>query len=452
MRPITITLLLGVLSAICSALAAFYYPWPTPELTSERVNQPIFEAFDSKQVRSIEVVQFNDDRQLLKKIGLERKGEKWTLPTFGSFTASNISRISAVINSLSDCRVLQLESDQQTDHLKYQVLDPDDPESANSPSGMGQKVTLKDRNQKQLGSLIVGAALTTQDGQLKRFVRIPGEPQVYVVDFDATVLATEFSAWVDPNLLQIQTTQNGPGNPFSSMQINHYRLQPDKLAEIQPEWIYRGVVLLKNNALAIDSLERREGETWTAIAPGEQTLPVMQAAVSALPQINFGNVRAKGSAPSAAIRAADKAAAQETFQPMLELGFKQVGEAGKPLDFVATGGHLVVTFSNGLRITMLLGNVAAASQGESKLSRWVMFLASTAEEVLAKPEPPVARENSEITEDQQRAYNRSLEQWQERVKSAQQAAEGFNQLHAPWYYAVDEEVIAKLRPELPASK
>ncbi len=452
MRPTTITLMLGVASAICSALAAFYYPWPTPELTSERVNQPIFEAFDSKQVRSIEVIQFNDDRQLLKKIGLERKGEKWTLPAFGSFTVSNISRISAVINSLSDCRVLQLESDQQTDHLKYQVLDPDDPESANSPSGMGQKITLKDRNQKQLGSLIVGAALTTQDGQLKRFVRIPGEPQVYVVDFDASVLATEFGDWVDPNVLQIQTSQNGPGNPFHSMHINHYRLQPDKLIEALPEWIYRGQVVLKNNALAIETLEQPEGESWTAITTDDQTLPIFQTAVSMLPQLFFGNVRAKGSALTTALKSSSKVAAKETFQPMLELGFKQVGEVDTPVEFAATGGDVAVTFSNGLRIQLLLGNVAAASQGESKLSRWVMFLASTAEDVLKKPEPPAGHNNNELTEDQQRTYNRSLEQWQERVEMAQQAADGFNQLHAPWYYAVDEDVISKLRPDLPARK
>jgi hypothetical protein len=274
---------------------------------------------------------------------------------------------------------------------------------------------------------------------------------VYVVDFDSSILDTQFAAWVDPNILQVQTTQNGPGNPFASLLINNYRIQPDKITDATTEWNYRANLTLKESALSISALEKPEGETWSAIATTDQTLPVMQTAVSNLPKLTYFNIRAKGSALVAALKNLQNVTAAEPFQALKELGFKQTAGVNQPAEFVGSGGDLVVTFSNGLRVQIILGNVAASAQGDSKLSRWVMFVASVANDVLAKPEPPQTPEGQELTEDQQRIYTRSLEQWQERVKTAEQTAAGFNQLHGAWYYAVDEDVIAALRPVLPTS-
>ena len=44
------TLLMLVIALAATATAAFYYPWPEVELTTDLIDQPLFEEFDLEQV------------------------------------------------------------------------------------------------------------------------------------------------------------------------------------------------------------------------------------------------------------------------------------------------------------------------------------------------------------------------------------------------------------------
>ena len=63
-----------------SATAAYFYPWPEIETTSDRINEPLFEDFDLEQVRSIKILKYNIDRNELETVQLRRKADKWVFP------------------------------------------------------------------------------------------------------------------------------------------------------------------------------------------------------------------------------------------------------------------------------------------------------------------------------------------------------------------------------------
>ena len=200
------TLIMMLIAMIASIAAAYYYPWPENDSLGERINQPLFEVFgadfDMNDIRGIEIVKFNDDRNEIQDIKLRRRGESWIIPATGNFVATNIKRISEVGSSLTDRKIREEMSDTQEDHIKFGVVDP--AQFATSiRSSLGTKLIIEGRQGKELASLIIGKAVKSDSQVPQRFVRIPDQPQVYVIDFDANLLSTNMESWIDPNLLRL---------------------------------------------------------------------------------------------------------------------------------------------------------------------------------------------------------------------------------------------------------
>ena len=214
--PVTKTLIMIVMAAVTSAAAAYFYPWPEVIKKSALVGSPLFEAYDSTNVRSIQVVKYDDDSSNLDQIRLERNGEKWVIPSKRKYVADNTPQISLAANSLSECIVLEERTDLQQDYLQYGVVDPSDFANTPNKSALGSKIILEDRDRKELASLIVGKPL--KDG-LKHFVRIPGQPTVYVVEFNPRAINTDFKSWVNPNLFQISRQM-----PITRIVIEDYKI------------------------------------------------------------------------------------------------------------------------------------------------------------------------------------------------------------------------------------
>lgn len=174
------TLFMVLLAVVTSGVAASFYPWPERVVESEMVGEPLFESYDTTAVRSIEIQEFNADKNEIEKIQLERDGEKWVLLQNRKYVASNAGQVSAAANSLTGILVLEEKTEDQQDHFEYGVVDPEDHPQQPNRSGLGTKIVLGDRNGKPLGKLIVGAKLKDDPSGKKRFVRVPGS-QVFML-------------------------------------------------------------------------------------------------------------------------------------------------------------------------------------------------------------------------------------------------------------------------------
>ena len=182
--PFVQTMVMALVALIASGVAASFYPWPEPVVESEIVGKPLFEPYDTTAVRSIKISEFNEDRNALDRMVLRRSGEKWIIPENKNYIASNARQISAAANALNEVLVLDEKTDEQQAYLEYGVVDPDEYQKTPNRSALGAKIILEDRNGKSLASLIVGKALKDDPTKLKHFVRIPGQPNLYVIDFN----------------------------------------------------------------------------------------------------------------------------------------------------------------------------------------------------------------------------------------------------------------------------
>ena len=68
------TFLMGLLAAAASAGAAYFYPWPEANVTSTgKVGTPLFESYETNQVRGIEIMRYNPDKGELERLNLPAK-------------------------------------------------------------------------------------------------------------------------------------------------------------------------------------------------------------------------------------------------------------------------------------------------------------------------------------------------------------------------------------------
>ena len=70
-------------------------------------------------------------------------------------------------------------------------------------TGVGTRITLKNKEGKTLASLIVGKQVGDQASQ--HYVRYPDKDAVYVVDIDPSKVSTKFEDWIERNLLGMNT-------------------------------------------------------------------------------------------------------------------------------------------------------------------------------------------------------------------------------------------------------
>ena len=225
---------MAVMAITASVTAAYFYPWPTEVAESDFVGKPLFETYESSSVRQIRIQRFNDDRGGLDRILLRRRGEKWVIPAKKDFIAGNVRQISLAANSLIESTVLQDVTDEQQAYLEYGVVDPDEFSNTPNRSALGTKIILQDRDMKEIASLIIGKPVKSDPKKLQHFVRIPGQPNVYVIEFNAAALKTDFRSWIDPNLFDVRDP-----TAINKVAVNNYKVDKDKIGIDQPQQIYR---------------------------------------------------------------------------------------------------------------------------------------------------------------------------------------------------------------------
>ncbi len=436
---------MALLAAAMSIVAAFFFPWPERVIEGDMVGKPLFEEYDASSVRSISITKYDADRNGLDRMDLRRSGEKWIIPAKQNFIATNADQIGRVVNCLNNCTVLENRSNAQQDHVDFGVVDPMDYESSANRSSLGIKIVLEDRNKRELASLIVGSSLRNESTQqqLKHFVRIPGQPTVYVIDINPAILSTDFTRWVNANLFDL-TNQT----PIDSIDIRNYRMAPDKLQTDDRNWKYLATVDVKSKKFKLqvpqaDSSTLKEAEIST------ENIQQLNLLGNYLGNIRFTDVQRKKAAAAKELkRRVQKDDTSGALDSLQEYGFAKTGfDSG--FQFNAVAGEVSVRTGEGVVLTILIGSlVDSVTSGDLTLNHYVMLYASVDDSLLPTPESPAANDDPELADKRQKAYLRQLEDRKEKMKAANLRAAEFNQSFADWYYVVSENVVNGLRPDL----
>ena len=434
-----------VLAAISVVAAVIYYPWPEFAVVDEEVGKPLFELYEAKDIRGIDIIQFNSDKSTLDRIKLNRRGEKWVIPAKQNFVATESLRIGFAIDCLNDKVVYDVMSENQQDHIKFGVVDPTEYTAEQNVASLGKKLTLTDRNNQTVADIIVGAAL--KNDSAKRYVRIPGKPRVYVVDFDASVLSTNFMNWVSPNVLNLQAQKDVPGRQIFEFKIDNYRITKDQNSKAKRASVYRAGISPSAGKLNVRFLQVPDGDDWKTLNLTPEQQVRLTNAVPYLLRLFIDDARKAPEEISDAIQDPEFRTAG-ALAKLPNYGFFDAGTDAENLKFESTNGQVHVTTTDGVKTTISIGQVGSENtEGSGKLNYYAMVNSSIDNTFLKKPTRPSGVENDES--DENKAYLRKVEQWNNAVEKAEQRAAELNAVNADWFYLISEDIIEQLRPDIP---
>ena len=437
---------MGLIAAVTAGAAWIYYPWPEKVVESAIVGKPLFESYDTSSVRMIRISGYDDNKNEVDRILVRRKGQKWVIPSKREYVASNVAQYTAAVNCLNAREVLEERTSNQQDYLEYGVIDPKDADSAANTDAIGTKIILEDRQGRMIANLIVGKPVSDNARETKHFVRVPGQPSVYVCEFDRRATQTDFRAWVDPNLFKL--TQE---IALNDIVVENYRIDPKSLGS-GPQKNYRANLKVGRQKLDLATMEIGGGAgEWRRVGFTEQMSTQLQSVAAQLFSIRFSNVQKKDPKVADLLTSQKEGAGRDKFKWLESYGFVNTGYDRSCYQYDGVGGEVSLTTADGVVVSMYIGKIAERAEGELQLSRYAMFVAGVDPSVYPEPKKPQATDDEEQSKKDEKTYLRLVEERNGKIKNAGIRASELNQQYADWLFMVPENVIENLRPEIDVS-
>ena len=430
---------MGLIAAAAVAGALFFYPMPTEIVIDAKVNQNLFETYETNDVRSILIIQYSEDANRIEQFRLRRKGERWVIPKAGDFAATRIARVGEVAKSLLDRTVLSLVTEDEQGHVEFGVVDPT--EAANSPnrSSLGMRVDLLDRNKADIASLIIGKAVPgSSDGVPRHYVRIPGQPAVYEIEIPKSIFKTRFEDWVDPNLMELPPPNSQDVN-VASVSVNKYQIDPEKIAGGDVTSIYR--MNFESGETPTRSFEVFKDGSFEELELKDSQWAEATTTLQTIANIRFIDVVGK---PKAVVKQLQKPQQIDaaSFDSMNQFGFR-VNDERK---IQSANGEVIATTDDGVRVRLLIGSLAQRADTENlDLHFHGILLAELDESQFAAPKKPegVAEDSSE-----NKVYLRAMEELDRRRQSANLRINELNKNWSRWIYVIPESTVNAVRPDI----
>jgi hypothetical protein len=434
------TAIMGMLAAASLAGAIYYYPKPAEIVIDAKVNQSLFEAYETGDVRSIAITQYSDESNRIEQFRLRRKGERWVIPKAGDFPATRIARIGEVAKSLLDRTVLSLATEDEQGHVDFGVVDPT--EAADSPnrSSLGLRVDLLDRNKGDIANLIIGKAVPgNTDGVPRYYVRIPGQPAVYELEVPKSIFKTRFEDWVDPNLMELPPA-NSQDISVSQVMIDQYRIDQKSIHRGDAEQLYR--TRFVNGETPTRKFEQfSDGkfiEKELTDAQWNEAASTLQSIVN----IRYIDVVGKPKAVAKLLQKPANFPESNDFKPMEQFGFR----LNKAKQFQSTNGEISTITSDGVRIRLLIGSLAQRADSENlDLHFHGMLLAELDQSQFEEPKKP---EDAAEDSTENKAYLRAMEDLDRRKQSAVLRVNELNKNWSKWIYVIPESTVNAIRPDI----
>ena len=430
------TALMGILAVAMIAGAIYYYPRSAEIVVDAKVNQNLFETYETNDIRSIAIMQFSDDSNRMEQFRLRRKGERWVIPNVGDFPVTRIGLIGEVAKSLLDRKVLSLATEDEQGHVEYGVVDPTEGGNSNR-SSLGMRIDLRDRNKADIANLIVGKAVPgNSDGVPRYYVRIPGQPAVYELEIPKQIFRTRFQDWVDPNLMELPT----PGMSevsISEINVDQYRLDPKKIAGADRESTYRCSIKPKNFLF-----ESYDGGEFKEKQLDQAQQREVASKLSSIGNIRYVDVLGKPKATAKLLRKPSSIADSEVFEPLGQFGFRL-----KDSEFEGANGEVSVATSDGVRVRLLLGSLAQRADSTESLDLHFhgILVAEMEDSTFEAPTKP---EGVEEDSAENKAYLRAMEELDRKQKSAKIRIDELNRNWSKWIYVIPESTVNAIRPDV----
>ena len=193
-------------AAVVSILAFITYPSASTETAVTRKNGNLFENFtDPLAAKSIEIVSYDETMGSIETLKVQQNSEgKWVIPSKSDYPADAQNQLRDVANSLMSLTILDVATDLREEHELFGVVEPDADKVKAGAKNVGRMVKVGDSTGRSLASIVIGKP--ERGNPKRRFVRIPNQDPVYVVELELEKIKTKFEDWIEKDLLKIEPT------------------------------------------------------------------------------------------------------------------------------------------------------------------------------------------------------------------------------------------------------
>lgn len=447
-------LFLGVASALAIG-AVLSRPQNAGRSLDERVGQPLFEEFtDPLQAASMRITRYDPATLDVIPFEVTQTAKGWVIQTKDGYPASATEQMALAANNLIDLKILDIVSDTAGQHAEFGVIEPNPDTLSASDIGVGKMVVIRDDKRKVLANLIIGVA--DSDKPENCHVRIPGQDPVYLVTLDPSVFTTDFTAWIDRDLLQI--------NPYdvTSFRIRDYESRVTQQGTVTATPRMDVTIGFDEELNQWSLLNLKEAAPGGRLEEGQLAATEklhtnrLDALRTALDQLTITGVFAKPEALATALRTTEGLAGlrQSDLPTLVETGFLP----GKPpgsdeMALIGTNGELVIQTQDAIRYRLLFGSRDEVEDGQE--SRYLFVQAEFEPALIPKPElvdVPEIKEGDDVDLEAQakardeaiKANQRAEDEFRQRTNVAKRKILELNTRFAEWYYLISEEDFQKI--------
>ncbi|HEY2760371.1 MAG TPA: hypothetical protein VGI75_06500 [Pirellulales bacterium] len=371
----TFSLIIAAVAVLC--LAFVTRPAPQAAVNPAVVGKSLFASLDDPaKAKRMKIVTFDEATSQPREFEVAQVNGVWSLPSHKNYPADAKEQFAAAASALFDLKVLGTVGGKgtQEEQALYGVLEPKPGEDQFGEHGIGKLVVIEDENAKPLARLIIGK----QDKPNKpdemgmgnqsqlRFVRIPGQDQIYRVQMASDKFSTNFADWIETDLLKMSPwdineiklrdysvvdtmTRSGELNTVLDQRSDADLTFDDKTQK----WMLKDLVNYKDEKPKVVKLA--EDEELNSIKLNDLK--------NALGQLKIVDVARKPAEMSVNLKAdKDFITDADSLRDLKRHGFRPI-PVGDSYDIVSNDGEAVVSMKDGVEYVLRFGAVAGIDTG-----------------------------------------------------------------------------------------
>lgn len=448
------------LSFVAAAVAVALIAWfSSPDYRDvSQAEQPgglLFPEFDPLEAASLEVIKYDEATATVRPFKVAQVNNQWSIPSHDNYPADAQNQLADVATGLMGLKILENRSDSPGDHALYGVVDPDPKTLKSGTTGVGTRVTLRDKNDKALVSLIVGKPVEGRDGL--RYVRRVGQDPVYTVAVKTDKISTKFEDWIEKDLLKLNSWD------IKRVEVNDYSV--DVLAGTQNP---RGKMTVEYNDTGdprwklTEDLVFKGGEYEPQGLADDEELDTakLDAMKTAIDDLKIVDVKPKPAGLSADLKLGESLPKDdEGLQSLTDAGFYPA-RIGNRYELVSNDGEFRVLMKDGVQYVLRFGGIASAedtsagadagkSQGSSGMNRYLFVVAEFNESAIEKPqlEPLPEEKPAEKADGSASADEKDGEKNAAAAEKKEEAASAESDTEKPAEKPADKEAAEEKKPE-----
>ena len=326
----------------------------------------------------------------------------------------------------------------------------------NKQIGFGTLISITDEKNNEF-SLIIGEEVgenQSSDGTVGaalHLVRIPGEDAVFVAEIDVDTFTTEFTDWINDDLLDLDSidVRQLSIHDYTSFKRTESSLGITERLQVQIDWnVEEGIWSLSQ---MLEFLGNDQVPVETVLNIDEELnadrLNTLQDAIDSL---KISDVRRKPAGLGADLKINSRIFDPESRVDLERRGFFLVNarDGSGDQELLCANGELHISTEQGIKYLLRFGSEVA---DDDEILRHMFVTTRLDKQLLPEPELvdlPDVDPDDELTQQAYDEVKRNndllIEDHAQRIKDAEERVEDLNSRFADWYYLISEYTYNRL--------